>query len=264
MISARLIAITTRRAAPKSTPRSKASVVSQKEAASRSQEAIGDRGGREGEAGPAEAAQAADEALRGVVETLGVHPRQADERAQEKADGAGSPAGEHDDRRDGQRHEHDGEDGGAPKPGDVGEKGRGEEEQDEEREHVVDPLADRGRERLGPRGSRPPVEREDADRLAGATRQDVVEEVPDEERVRGRAHGRPRRRREEQAPAEHADEDGQGEDGERRDEPGRIALRAGPPRRSRSRPTAPRGTRRRGRRRGRRSRARDGALAASA
>jgi len=196
MMSARLIAITTRRPAPKPTSRSNASSVSQNEVARRSHEATVTANARRASL------------VRGLS---GLHR-------------PGLPAGKDEDRGERERDEDDGEDRRAPQPGDVRQERRGGKEEDEEREDVVDPLADGGCERLGARGAGCLVEREDADRLARSRRQDVVEEVADEERARGRADRGARSRREEQAPAQRANEDGQREDGQGRHEPGRVAL----------------------------------------
>ncbi len=178
----------------------------------------------QGEPRPVQSAQAPHQARGGEVEALAVDPRQGDERPEEEAHRPGLPAGKDEDRGERERDEDDGEDRRAPQPGDVRQERRGGKEEDEEREDVVDPLADGGCERLGARGAGCLVEREDADRLARSRRQDVVEEVADEERARGRADRGARSRREEQAPAQRANEDGQREDGQGRHEPGRVAL----------------------------------------
>ena len=97
--------------------------------------------------------------------------------------------------------------------------GRSDREQEcQQCEDVRHPLGDDGAERLELRCPCPLPQHEHAYRLAGTTRQDAVEEVSDEHRVRDVTHRRLVGRREQEAPPDRAYEDRDGEHRDPRDE----------------------------------------------
>src|SRR5215207_4017102 len=103
-------------------------------------------------------------------------------------------------------------DTGPPKPRHLGrEERRDGEEEEQQRQNVVDALCHGGRERLDARGTGLLVEDDDTSCLAGTRGQDRVEEEPDQQCAHAGPERRPPRRLEEVPPADRPDHRPEGE-----------------------------------------------------
>ncbi len=154
------------------------------------------RGDREGHPAQRDAwAAQRDEPAGGVdrdgLEALGdALALDAPQRRQQPVHGALVVAHDDEDQRE-QDHDDDAaEDRGGTQPGDLRKPRIGREQHDQQRQDIEQPLHDDGAQRLGLRRGRAAMQRDHAGGLAGACRQDVVEEVADQQRVGDRPQRR--------------------------------------------------------------------------
>ena len=131
--------------------------------------------------------------------------------------------GQHDDRDDDHGGEHARRDGRRVKPADVRQPRLGDEEDQQDREHVIDALEQDGAHDLHRRRGGAVREHHDAHRFARAHGQDVVVEVADQHRVGDGADRRPAPAREQRAPAQRAGEHARRERHERGEDPPDVA-----------------------------------------
>ena len=186
----------------------------------------GDERPEEGDEAETRAAQP-DEAVRQVprqrLDPLREEERQPGERTQREEERTLAVDPEDDDRAGQEEQERDRQRAGDVQPGHLREPGKPDEEEQEEREDVEEALDHDGAGRLRARPAGEGVQRQDPGGVAGTQRQDVVEELADQESLRRGPQRGPRVRGEEQLPTERADEEGEREQRERRHEPPVVA-----------------------------------------
>lgn len=190
------------------------------------QEEPGEKRPEEGDEAETRASQP-DEAVHQVprerLDPLRQEERQTRERTQREPERALAEDPEDDDSAHQDEQERDRQRAGDVQPGHFREPGKPDEEEQEQREDVEEPLDHDRARRFRPRPAPKSVQREDASRVAGSEREDVVEELADEEGLRRGPERGPRTRGEEQLPAERANEEGKGEQRERGNEPPVVA-----------------------------------------
>jgi hypothetical protein len=158
------------------------------------------------------------------LDPLREEERQPGERTQREEERTLAVDAEGDYRARQEQKERDPQWPGDVQPRHLGEPGKPDEEEQEEREDVEEALDHDGAGRLRARPAPEGVQREDASGVAGSQREDVVEELADQESLRRGPERGSRARREEQAPAERAAEERDREQRERGNEPPVIAL----------------------------------------
>jgi hypothetical protein len=159
----------------------------------------------------------------GRLQAAGEEKRQRSERPDEKADRPVAVDAQDDDPRDEDEGERARQRARSPDRRHLGEPGEREEEEQEEREDIEEALDDDRARRLDARLPSERTEGDDAGRVARAEREHVVEELPDEEGLRGRPERGSLRRREEHAPTVHTDQHSQHEQRARGHEPPVVA-----------------------------------------
>jgi hypothetical protein len=180
--------------------------------------------GGEAEARASQPDEAVQEVPRQRLHPLRKEEREPTERSQHEPERALAVHPEDDDRAEEKKRERYREGAGDAKPGHLRQPGKRDEEEQEERKDVEEPLDDDGSGGLRPRPAAERVQSEDAGRVAGAKGEDVVEELTDEKRLRRRPEGGPGPRGEEEAPPECANEERQGKRRERGSQQPVVAL----------------------------------------
>jgi hypothetical protein len=179
MIMDRPVAMTMRRPAAGDSPRSKPSTTNQNDIASTSHERSVQRKAK------AEArASQRDEALH-QIPGGGLYPfreekRQACERLQDEADRALPEDSQDDDCGDEGKRQRDPENPRGANPGHFGKPGKRDKQEQEQGEDVEETLDDNGGCRLRARRATKRVQGDDPGSIAGAERQDVVDELTHE------------------------------------------------------------------------------------
>jgi len=139
-----------------------------------------------------------DEALHqipdGGLDPLREEKRQACERPQDEADRALPEDSQDDDCGDEGKRQRDPENSRGANPGHFGKPGKRDEQEQEQGEDVEETLDDNGGCRLHARRAAKRVQGDDPGRIAGAERQDVVDELAYEQRLGRRPDRGPRPR----------------------------------------------------------------------
>ena len=176
----------------------------------------------------AQAAEPMHELVDRVLQALPGEVLEAVQGAQQKADRTIAPDGQDGGRRGDPHGQYAGDHGRGPEPADRRQPRHRDEEDEQDRDDVVEALEDHGGRDLHGGRTAALVEHEHARRLACARGHDVVVEVADDRRVHDDAAPRPPAVGEERAPAQAPQPGGHEEEDEGRDQPPVIA---GPQRR---------------------------------
>jgi hypothetical protein len=156
-----------------------------------------------------------DHALREVADRGLDPPRreegQAGKRRQEDTDGAFPVDAQDDDGGSDRKRENDRQGARGPDPGHLGEPRDHDEEEQEQGEDVEDALEDDGPGRLHPRRASERAQGDDPGGVSGPEREDAVQELAEDECLGRWPDARARLRREHVPPAEHSNEEPEGE-----------------------------------------------------